>query len=170
MVESATVPVRGTATGKERWNFDHEISLCRFSRDRGWECRRGPPTVVRPGGPRHGKEAWRTRTDSNALPSPAVAGDVVVLGDAMGNILGFDLATGRELWRVVTGDAIHSSPLVRDGRVFIGSDDGKLYALAGDLAAPARKAFRASIATRGPYSVLNVARSCGTRWCGGLQL
>jgi hypothetical protein len=57
--------------------------------------------------------------------------------------MGLDVETGRELWRVSTGEAVHATPLVRDGTVYVGSDDGKLYALKGDLAAPARGAMRA---------------------------
>jgi hypothetical protein len=150
-------------TGKQRWSFDHQIS---------WVV--GSPTII--GGRAvvgssdgrfvqavdvaTGKELWRTRTDSNALSSPAVAGDVVVLGDAAGNILGLDLATGLELWRVVTGEAVHSSPLVRDGRVYVGSDDGKLYALSGDLKAPARRTIRAVYYdSRIPYRIFEGDRA-----------
>src|SRR5581483_6703061 len=99
-----------------------------------------------------GKELWRTRTESNALSSPAVAGDVVVLGDFFGNVLALEASTGRELWRFHTGVFINSSPLVRDGRIYIGSGDGKLYALEGDLAAPAPRSWRAVYYdARSPY-------------------
>ena len=135
------------ATGKERWNFDHQVS---------WVV--GSPAIA---GDRaivgssdghfvqavelsSGRELWRSRTDSNALSSPARAGDVAVVGDASGALLAYDVATGAELWRFRTGETIHSSPLVRGGRIYVGSDDGKLYALAGDLAAPpAHRAMRA---------------------------
>src|SRR6185295_341062 len=143
------------ATGKQRWTIDHQVS---------WVV--GSPAIA---GDRAivgssdghfvhavelstGKELWRTRTESNALSSPAVAGDVVVLGEFYGNVLGLDVATGRELWRFPTGDFVNSSPLVRQGRIYIGSGDGKLYALGGDLAAPAKKALRAVYyEPRSPY-------------------
>jgi outer membrane protein assembly factor BamB len=135
------------ATGKERWNFDHQTSWVvgspAIARDR---------TVVGSSDGRFvqavelatGKELWRSRTDSNALSSPAVAGGVVVIGDDSGAVLAFDVATGREAWRFRAGDTIHSSPLVRDGRIYVGSDDGMLYALAEDpKAGPPPAALRA---------------------------
>jgi eukaryotic-like serine/threonine-protein kinase len=143
------------ATGKQRWAVDHQVS---------WVV--GSPAIA---GDRAivgssdghfvhavelatGKELWRTRTESNALSSPAVAGDVAVLGEFYGNVLGLDVATGRELWRFPTGELVNSSPLVRQGRIYVGSGDGKLYALAGDLAAPAKKALRAVYyEVRSPY-------------------
>src|SRR5438874_13451131 len=39
-------------------------------------------------------------------------------------------AKGQELWKFRTQGCVHSSPVInRDGMVFIGSDDGKLYSL-----------------------------------------
>jgi outer membrane protein assembly factor BamB len=144
------------ATGKERWNFDHQVS---------WVV--GSPAIA---GDRAivgssdghfvqavelatGKELWRSRTDSNALSSPARAGDVAIVGDATGALLAYDVATGTELWRFRTGESIHSSPLVRAGRIYVGSDDGKIYALGGDLGAPpAHLAIRAVyFDPRAPY-------------------
>ncbi len=37
--------------------------------------------------------------------------------------------TGQQLWMTGTGAAIFSSPTVANGVVYIGSQDGKLYAL-----------------------------------------
>jgi outer membrane protein assembly factor BamB len=133
-------------TGLERWNVDNEMSwivsspaIAAGKAIAGTSDGRFVQAVDLA----TGKETWRTRTDSNSQASPAVAGDVVVTGDSLGSVLALDLATGRELWRVATGEAVYSSPLVRDGHVYVGSDDGKLYALSGDLAAPARRAYRA---------------------------
>jgi outer membrane protein assembly factor BamB len=40
-----------------------------------------------------------------------------------------DAATGKEQWRFETGGAIASAPLYADGRLYVGSADGYLYAL-----------------------------------------
>lgn len=135
------------ATGKERWNSDHQVSWVV-----GSPAIAGDRAIVGSSDGRFvhavdlatGREIWRSRTDSNVLSSPAVAGGALVVGDGSGAVLSLDIATGRELWRFRTGDAVHSSPLVRSSRVYIGSDDGKLYALAEDPAAKAApKAQRA---------------------------
>ncbi len=133
-------------TGVERWNFDHETSWVVSS-----PAVSGSTVVVGTSDGRFvqalelstGRELWRHRTDSNAQPSPAIVGDVVVTGDSLGSILALDLESGRELWRIPTGDAVYSSPLVRAGRIYVGSDDGRMYALHGDLEAPERTARRA---------------------------
>ena len=37
--------------------------------------------------------------------------------------------TNQTRWNCTTGDAVYSSPAVADGRVYVGSDDGKVYCL-----------------------------------------
>jgi outer membrane protein assembly factor BamB len=44
--------------------------------------------------------------------------------------------TNQMLWNFTTGDAVESSPAVADGIVFVGSDDGKAYALNVSTGAP----------------------------------
>ncbi len=73
--------------------------------------------------------------------SPALAGGKLYVGSADGTLYALDPASGREIWRFDTeGHAlesgkfgfdrrtIQSSPAVADGRVFVGSRDGFLYA------------------------------------------
>jgi outer membrane protein assembly factor BamB len=40
-----------------------------------------------------------------------------------------DAWTGREFWAAGTQARVESSPAVADGRVFVGSNDGRLYVL-----------------------------------------
>jgi outer membrane protein assembly factor BamB len=40
-----------------------------------------------------------------------------------------DTADGKELWKFATRAKVDSSPVVVDKRVFVGSNDGRLYAL-----------------------------------------
>jgi outer membrane protein assembly factor BamB len=63
------------------------------------------------------------------LSSPAVVGGVVYFGSGDGRVYAVDTASGRERWRVQTGDVVHASPAVVGGLVYVGSWDGDLYAL-----------------------------------------
>jgi len=67
--------------------------------------------------------------------TPAVSGVKVFIGGSDSKIYALDRLTGKIIWSVTTTDPIYSSPVVHDGKVFIGSGDGKdayLYALDED--------------------------------------
>jgi len=40
-----------------------------------------------------------------------------------------DAVTGEHVWNYTTGSGIHSTPAVADGKVYVGSTDGKVYCL-----------------------------------------
>jgi outer membrane protein assembly factor BamB len=54
---------------------------------------------------------------------------VVYIGGADFNLYALDSQTGREKWKFTTRNSIQSSPTVADGAVYVGSDDGYLYAV-----------------------------------------
>lgn len=60
--------------------------------------------------------------------SPAVAGDLVMVGSGDGYLYAFDRGSGMVRWRAQTEGRIHSSPAVHRGVVFVGSFDGGVYA------------------------------------------
>lgn len=71
--------------------------------------------------------------DSRVEPAADVRAAVMFRGDARhsGRYPGPSLAGyGGIAWRAQTGGAIRSTPVVADGRLFVGSTDGRLYALA----------------------------------------
>jgi len=89
-----------------------------------------------------GKERWTVRTGGRVRATAAIADGTVIVGSWDGRVYALDLATGAERWVHHTiGDtldsrkfgydrrALQSSPAIMDGRVFIGSRDGGLYAL-----------------------------------------
>ena len=94
-----------------------------------------------------GRERWRVRTGADApfewgregwdvyTSSPAIVGDVVVVGSGDGCVYAVDARTGKERWRSRTAGRIRSSPAVAEGAVYFGSADGSLYAV--DLASGA---------------------------------
>jgi outer membrane protein assembly factor BamB len=89
-----------------------------------------------------GEVRWRFATGGRVRSSPAIAGGRLYVGSADGTLYALDLRTGREVWRFDTEGhklesgtfgfdrrTIQSSPAVADGRVFVGSRDGFLYAV-----------------------------------------
>ncbi len=124
-------------TGRERWRYDHQVSWVMSS------PRLSSALVFVGSSDGHffhalraatGEEVWRFRTSGRVLSSGAVAeeGDsgpgVVYFGCSDGRLYAVDAQTGVERWRFTTGDQILSSPFVSNGSVFVGSDDGGLYA------------------------------------------
>ncbi len=57
--------------------------------------------------------------------SPTVSNDMIY-ATASDYLLAFN-STGGYQWNVTAGDVVHSSPAVYNGKVFFGSDDGKVY-------------------------------------------
>ncbi len=55
-----------------------------------------------------------------------------------GTIFAANASNGALLWATDTGGAIYSSPAVVNGRVYVGSTDGSLYAFALGTAGPAQ--------------------------------
>jgi outer membrane protein assembly factor BamB len=81
-----------------------------------------------------GSELWRTKASSEVLASPAGDGDIVVSRTVDGRISGLSAVTGERQW--VADHSVPnltlrglSQPLVADGRVIAGLDNGHLIAL-----------------------------------------
>ena len=100
-----------------------------------------------------GRQRWQYKTAGPVPSTPAVAAGVVYVASYDGKIHAIDARTGLPRWKFATGgerrfeaknlhgflpktqtiadpfDVYLSSPLVVDGRVFVGSGDGNVYAL-----------------------------------------
>ena len=75
---------------------------------------------------------WTYPTAGSVDPGPAVGGTVYVSSNTYlgnGTVYALDTATGRPRWAYATGDAVDSSPAVAGGTVYVGRDDGTVYAL-----------------------------------------
>lgn len=75
--------------------------------------------------------AWRYEHPARHFPfysSAAVTNDRVVLGGRDKMVHGLSLA-GKGLWTFATRARVESSPAIADGRVFVGSNDGRFYVL-----------------------------------------
>lgn len=78
--------------------------------------------------------AWSFLIADNIVTnSPVVADGKVYVGTNEsfngGNIYCLDASTGDFIWSYATGDVVWSSAAVADGKVYVGSDDGKVYCL-----------------------------------------
>lgn len=78
-----------------------------------------------------GEKRWKVTGEDNGVyvsNSPTLAeGRIYVSSDY--SILAIDPRTGERLWDYRTGSWVHSTPAVNDGKAFVASEDGKLYAL-----------------------------------------
>jgi outer membrane protein assembly factor BamB len=84
--------------------------------------------------PETGRDRWAYFTDDHVYASPALGEGSVYVASADGSVYAFDLR-GVLRWRYDTGDTIRSSPVLgrapsgRGRIVYVGSANGKLYAL-----------------------------------------
>lgn len=81
-----------------------------------------------------GKERWRMdHKVSWVMSKPAIAEGKVFTGTSDGRFIqAIDLQTGQEVWKFTIQNVCWSSPTFADGVVYIGSDEGRLYALNAD--------------------------------------
>jgi outer membrane protein assembly factor BamB len=93
-------------------------------------------------------ELWSFKTNHWVKSTVAVVDGRVYTGADEGSVYCLDAATGQEIWKTWTGgvmknpiagartvvgaDNTRSSPIVLDGRVYVGALDGKLYCLDAD--------------------------------------
>ncbi len=131
-------------TGRERWRYDYKISWVNSSpavADGIVYVGTSDAHFVNALDAATGAEKWRFATKGIVWSSPAVAGDVIVIGEGGGLVHVLDRATGAERWQLQLGGGIFSSPVVADDVVYVGSHDGGVYAMrARD---PARSLHRA---------------------------
>jgi outer membrane protein assembly factor BamB len=59
-----------------------------------------------------------------SLGSPAIKDDLLVIGDYAGLVHCLDAKTGRARWTCDLQSAIWGSPLVADGKIYLGNEDG----------------------------------------------
>jgi hypothetical protein len=88
-----------------------------------------------------GASIWNFTAGGRFWSSPAVAGGRVYVGSDNNKVMAhglwdvpgdnklycLDAATGAHVWSYTTGDSVLSSPAVADGKVYVGSMDGKVY-------------------------------------------
>jgi outer membrane protein assembly factor BamB len=119
-------------SGKERWRETHDGGswILGLAGDKSrFYAGGGSAFVIQAADPATGKEVWRTPTGNAMFGGIARAGDVLVSNGSQGGLLGFDANTGAQLWSFRLPEMALSSPLVADGVVYTGADDGSVYAV-----------------------------------------
>lgn len=103
-----------------------------------------------------GETRWTRRVGSGFRSSPAVWNGTVYVGSSDRRVYALDATTGAGAWNTTLGEVkwdpgearpdsgIFSSPTVADGTVYVGSNDGRVYALAA-----ADGTVRWTVSTRG---------------------
>ncbi len=88
-----------------------------------------------------GTQKWATQLDSKVSAGPAVTASNdgqktplrVYVGTENGTLYALDATDGHIVWHKASGQAIEGTPLIiENGNIFVGSDDGTLYAYKDD--------------------------------------
>ncbi|MCC7153623.1 MAG: PQQ-binding-like beta-propeller repeat protein [Bryobacterales bacterium] len=72
---------------------------------------------------------WSVAGFEAGFSSPVADGDRIYQMDNTANLVGFDAQTGRELWKKALGSAQKASPVLADGKLYVGTEGGKFYIL-----------------------------------------
>jgi len=78
-----------------------------------------------------GKEQikWQIKNWQGGYSSPIVDGDRLYQVDNGANLFAFDVNNGKTLWHQNLGTIQKSSPVLGDGKIYVGSENGKFYIL-----------------------------------------
>lgn len=117
---SAALPAAGRAVAPEDWPTYRKDN----ARSSGTQAAVRPSAALR----------WKFTPKTACLPTAAAtAGDIMFVSGTDGIVRAFHSDTGRPAWTAYTGGPVMFAPTVADGRVFVGSGDGRVYCLvAGD--------------------------------------
>lgn len=72
---------------------------------------------------------WRTYGWQGGFSSPVLDGDRLYQIDNSANLAAFDPATGKQLWLKNLGTIQKASPVLADGKLYVGTENGKFYIL-----------------------------------------
>jgi len=72
---------------------------------------------------------WKTHNFMPTFASPVMDTDRLYAMDNSGILGAFDLKTGKELWTKTLGTLQKGSPTLADGKLYIGTENGKFYIL-----------------------------------------
>lgn len=121
------------ATGRLAWKSEHPNSWVIGSPAivDGMACTGGSDTqMMQCLELKTGKEVWRSVIRNNIFSSAAAADGRLYVGSFMGGAVGFSLKDGAIVGYNIADGRSNSSPWIEDGVLYIGSDNGYIYAFA----------------------------------------
>jgi len=93
-------------------------------------------------------EAWSTVMEKHVLSTPAIVGGLVFIADCGRRFHCLDAANGKTVWTQDIAGEVWGSPMVADGKVYLGTRSGQFWI----LAASKEKRVLSSIELRDPIS------------------
>ncbi len=72
---------------------------------------------------------WTTLGWQGGFSSPVLDGDHLYQLDNSANLAAFDVKTGKQLWLKSLGTIQKASPVLADGKLYVGTENGKFYIL-----------------------------------------
>ncbi|HWN99701.1 MAG TPA: PQQ-binding-like beta-propeller repeat protein [Blastocatellia bacterium] len=75
------------------------------------------------------KVKWAITGIRGGYSSPIVDGDRLYQIDDSANVFAFDINTGKELWKQTIGTLQRASPVLADGKLYVGTENGKFFIL-----------------------------------------
>ncbi|PYP83131.1 MAG: hypothetical protein DMF61_24205 [Blastocatellia bacterium AA13] len=75
------------------------------------------------------KVKWSVKGFRGGYSSPVIDGDRLYQIDDSASLIAFDVNTGKELWKKTLGTLQRASPVLADGKLYVGTENGKFYIL-----------------------------------------
>lgn len=72
---------------------------------------------------------WALKGFQGGFSSPIIDGDRIYQIDNGANLFSFDLNTGKQIWTLNLGTIQKSSPVLADGKLYVGTENGKFFIL-----------------------------------------
>ncbi|MDB5230792.1 MAG: hypothetical protein JWN76_1597 [Chitinophagaceae bacterium] len=121
------------SSGKEKWRVNHNGSwvLGTGIKDGVAYFSSGSSYFVQAVDLNTGTEKWRFKTKGAVFSSVSITGDLLYFADIAGNIYGLNRITGNKIWMLPLGYRIFATPVVYNGKLFCGTDEGTLVAVQG---------------------------------------
>ncbi len=76
-----------------------------------------------------GNIKWSVNGFRGGYSSPVIDGDRLYQIDDSANLFAFEINTGKELWKHTLGTLQRASPVLADGKLYVGTENGKFFIL-----------------------------------------